>query len=56
MNNIESKEYEQYIINTISNLAKLFNDGLRKSISDIIQDSSIKIDINSLIKINIIAT
>lgn len=56
MNNIQSKEYTEYITNTISNLAKSFNDGLRKSISDIIEDHSIKIDTNSLIEINVITT
>lgn len=36
MNKIDSKEYTEYITNTISKLAKPFNDGLRKSILDII--------------------
>lgn len=41
--------------NIISNLVKPFNDNLRKSISDIIKDPSIKIDIESSININVIS-
>ena len=56
MENIDNKEYTENITNIISNLVKPFNENLRKSISDIIKDSSIKIDIESSININVIST
>ena len=55
MQKIDNKEYTEYITNIISNLVKPFNDNLRKSISDIIKDTSIKIDIESSININVIS-
>ena len=55
MQKIDNKEYTEYITNIISNLVKPFNDNLRKSISDIIKDPSIKIDIESSININVIS-
>lgn len=56
MSKIDNKEYTEYITNIISNLVKPFNDNLRKTISDIVEDPSIKINIESLIKIDVIAT
>lgn len=55
MQKIDNKEYTENITNIISNLVKPFNDNLRKSISDIIKDPSIKIDIESSININVIS-
>lgn len=55
MENIDNKEYTENITNIISNLVKPFNENLRKSISDIIKDPSIKIDIESSININVIS-